>query len=141
MTSRIAGITFCLRFGDGFKTVEQLKKIVASQLDSCKRSDKSFWCDAEFFLGGGFEVAIEAHLKSCVLACLPGPNEERSLLKDLLALRKLLDGDVCQAQCKTLQKELANVRNLLVDVQGNNGPSALESGKLSDFSKKALKNI
>ena len=100
---------------DGFITAEQLKEQVKANLTSLKRTDRSFWLEEAFFLHGPFDEAITGHLRNCFLGVMPDEGQERSINKDVLALRTLVHGDVVSAQKATLVKELKTAHSLVVD--------------------------
>ena len=112
--------------------------MVTSHLETTKKSDRTFWLEEDFFLRGTFDVAIDAHLKACLLAILPEHGQVQSLNKDVVAAKALTTGDVVQAQKQTLVKELTSATNLLVDVLEHRAPSSVEASKLSEFAMKVL---
>ena len=126
--------------GPGWQSVETLKSLVESHLATTMKSDKTFWLEKELFLpaGGPFDLAIDQHLKNCLLAILPNPEQTRSFAKGVAAARQLTTGDIVVAQKKTLVQELTSATSMLQDILDNQGPSSSEAAKLSDFAKLVL---
>ena len=127
--------------GPGWQSVETLRATVESHLATTMKSDKTFWLEKEFFLpaGGPFDLAIDQHLKNCLLTILPSSGQTRSFGKGVAAARQLTTGDIVVAQKKTLVKELTSATSMMNDILDNQGPSSAEAAKLSDFAKLVLK--
>ena len=111
--------------GQGLQSVESCRKIIRANLKYIQKLDKTFWLD-DVFLTSCFDALIESHLKSCLLECLPQPDQRRSLPKAVLAARTLCTGPTVSAQAKVLERELLSATNLLQDMSECRGPSAQE---------------
>ena len=89
-----------------FMSAQKLKKLVQTHQETLRKSDKSWWLEEEFLLGGAYDKAINAHLKSCLVAILPEDGQEFSIAKGVMAMRQLISGEVVVVQDIVLQKEL-----------------------------------
>ena len=124
--------------GDGWNSMDTIKKIIKSNLGEIKKLDKTFWLD-EVLLFELYDDMISTKLKDQFLEMLPRQGEKFNLSKITTAARLFVTGPVVAAQRKCLERELVSALNLLVDISEARGPSALEASRMSPFTVLVLK--
>ena len=120
------------RMGEGWQSVRSMKQCFKANYNEALKLDPSLWQDLHF-IEEEFEPLMEEKLKKCLMSCLPGDKEKRSVAKAVVACRLLSTGNLASAQQTSLQKSLTAATNLLQDIADGKSPSGPELAKLGDF--------
>ena len=109
-----------------------MKKTVNGLSTELLKLDKSFFLDIAF-LNDHYDDLVETRMRDLMLECLPRPHERRSLAKAVIATRVLSTGPTSMAQRKSVQSDMANAANCLLDISQGQSPSALEVSSMSHW--------
>ena len=128
----------CKHFGESWCSVQTMKTTVKQNSVEWDKFCSSWWM-SEKFLEDHMDELLEAHLKSCLLACLPQAGESRDMNKALVACRALTTGITVMSAVKSKERELSAAVNVLQDMCEARSLSLTYLANMSDFALNFVK--
>ena len=113
-------------------SIDSVKKTVNGHVTELLKLDRSFFLEIAF-LNDHYDDLVETRMRDHMLECLPRPNERRSLAKAVIATRVLSTGPTTMAQRKSVQSDMVNAANCLLDISQGQSPSAVEVSSMSHW--------
>ena len=119
-------------------SADKVKQVVQQNSNELLKLDKSFFLEMNF-LSEHFDAAIEGRMRDLMLECLPRGQEKRALQKAVTATRALSTGPIVMCQRKSVQADMSNAANLLLDISQAQGPAPEEVAKMTIFLQQFIK--
>ena len=109
---------------------ESAKTIVKNNLEELVKMDEFFWQEASF-LEEFYDQMMEEKMRNLMLEVTPAIGERRVLAKAVVAARALSVGPTCCAQKKSIQDDMMNAANALLDISTSSSPTSKELASMS----------